>query len=426
MRTTFLLLATAIIVAACGEGTSSPLAFETYEKEADAQNPDGIPAHLTLRFDVPQGEGGTAACIASGIRSLIGASEIARELGMPDEVTLQEVGDRYGTTFTNRMAKGELEGVPAEYMLHITHTYQNAACVRFHIQDGIYGNGGPYEYDAVVRKSDGHVMTQSELVSITQDNVVKLIKKYGTDEQKESSFFEDGSYQFSPDAEGVRLHWATGSHFFQELVIPVEAMEPYLTEEGLLLFTAAPCTDAAPADDAASGQSAEEAASEQPASEVRGELGLFELQGPVKSCKVHNRWDITFTRTFDEQGFWLTYDGKSLKKIYPSGIKRDGQGRIVSGVMDADGNGEDYAYNADGLITTYSYHYFDTIEEDTYTWEDGKLLSKRVEQGGMDAEEPFTETYELVEVDAHGNWTKRIVKVGSDKSTETREITYYE
>lgn len=159
---------------------------------------------------------------------------------------------------------------------------------------------------------------------------------------------------------------------------------------------------------------------------ARGDLGIFELKGPVKSFVFKNQWGET-TRTFDKNGTWLTKDGQSLKQIYQSGIRRDKNGRIVKGIMDSDGNGEEYYYNAKGWITKRTFHYYDTTQEDTYTYDaNGKLLKMRVVEGGLDASEPYTEVYETLATDEFGNWTKRYSKIGSEKSIETRTITYYE
>ena len=83
---------------------------------------------------------------------------------------------------------------------------------------------------------------------------------------------------------------------------------------------------------------------EPPVVKVKGELGLFDLQGPVKSCTLKNQWGKV-SRTFNEQGLWQTYNGKPLSKVYPNGIERDEQGRIVKGKMDSAGNGDEYEYN---------------------------------------------------------------------------------
>ena len=154
---------------------------------------------------------------------------------------------------------------------------------------------------------------------------------------------------------------------------------------------------------------------------VTGELGLFELQGPVKKCTVLNDWG-SVERTFDEQGFWKTHDGKPLSEVYPGGIKRDEYGRIIKGMVDTEGNGEDYSYNKFGKVSKYNSHIYDSIEEDVYTYDDnGNLLKKHVEMGGMDAEEPYDETYTDVVTDDKGNWTSR----KANGEVQKRKIEYY-
>ncbi len=154
---------------------------------------------------------------------------------------------------------------------------------------------------------------------------------------------------------------------------------------------------------------------------VQGELGLFELQGPVKKCTVINEWG-NVVRTFDEKGFWLTHDGKPLSKVYPGGIERDECGRIVKGLLDEEGNGEEYSYNEFGKIVEYRYHYYDSIERDlSFYDENGNLLKKYIEMGGMDAEEPYDETYTDVVTDDKGNWTSR----KANGEVQKRKIEYY-
>ena len=161
---------------------------------------------------------------------------------------------------------------------------------------------------------------------------------------------------------------------------------------------------------------------------VKGELGLFELQGPVKSCTLKNKWGKT-ARTFDEQGMWLTHDGKTLAKVYPSGIERDEQGRILKGKMDANGNGDDYEYYASGKRKRYYFHYDGETTEEVNNYDaDGNLVSVKKTVVSFDSDgEPITETYEILATDEHGNWTKRKVIEGKVvEDTQTRTIVYYE
>lgn len=159
---------------------------------------------------------------------------------------------------------------------------------------------------------------------------------------------------------------------------------------------------------------------------VRGELGLFDLQGPVKECTIVNEWGNT-VRTFDENGFWLTHDGQPLASVYPGGIKRDSEGRIIYGKADEEGNGDEYTYNEIGKVTKYFSHYYDDISTEITTYDkDGNIVKKHFEYGGMDMIEPYDETYRNIDVDKHGNWTKREVKsTDGTTTTQTRKIVYY-
>lgn len=156
----------------------------------------------------------------------------------------------------------------------------------------------------------------------------------------------------------------------------------------------------------------------------KGELGLFDLKGPVRSC----RWNETNeTREFDVNGMWTTYNGKALSRLYTD-IQRDGRGRIISyGEDDAilqyftyDGAGrlkeDTYAYFDDVVINTYYYNRYGMME-----WSESKL-------GGMNEEEAPTYTrYQVEEEDEYGNWTSRTEEyTGSDHPVvRTRTITYY-
>jgi hypothetical protein len=64
----------------------------------------------------------------------------------------------------------------------------------------------------------------------------------------------------------------------------------------------------------------------------------------------------------------------------------------------------------------------DSIEEDVYTYDDkGNLLKKHIEIGGMDAEEPYDETYTEVVTDDKGNWISR----KANGEVQKRVIEYY-
>lgn len=152
-----------------------------------------------------------------------------------------------------------------------------------------------------------------------------------------------------------------------------------------------------------------------------GELGLFELRGKVKQCTWLYAWG-ELVRTFDENGFWLTNDGQDLTSIYTAGVERDGQGRIIKGLMDIDGNGEDYAYNADGSKKSYNYHYFDEVTNETYKYNENGVMTSMAATG-IDGER--NEEYTVTKVDAAGNWIERKTKTIDGDDIQTRKIVYY-
>jgi hypothetical protein len=162
---------------------------------------------------------------------------------------------------------------------------------------------------------------------------------------------------------------------------------------------------------------------------IFGELGLFELRGPVKSCKWTNI-NGTNTKTFNESGMWMTEDGRTISSAFYYGITRDNLGRIVSGQYD-EGGEQSWVYDSQGRRTEFTDIFWDGGETHTYTYDDNDLvLVEYVEMIGMDVEwnENYTLTYSNYVLDDHDNWISRTRRVSNDgsTSTETRVITYYE
>ena len=419
-----LLASLVMMLAACGSSSNAPLTFEMYEKEGDTVTTGGAPVGIRMAIAIPQEDNEKAQGVTSAIREIMAQSQLGKETGAPKEGTLKEVVDDYVQRFLQKVW-GEEYG-PMQCDLFITNGFQNDACIVLHVADGLYGNGGPVEFDVVVRLSDGHIMKQEEMINISNDELQGIIEKALAEGDETPIMLEDGFFISPVAADSCKILWPTGSHFVGEVIVPLSVIEPFLTEEGKGLFSGSAAASQDPASEVAKEETAAETSAEAEKKDVAGELGLFDLQGPVKECVWVNEWGNT-KRTFDEKGFWLTHNGKALTKVYPAGIKRDDKGRIISGRTDSDGNGEDYANNEFGKITKYSYHEYDSIEEDSYTYdENGNLLKGKFEPGGMDAGEPYEETYENIDVDEHGNWTKRKVKCSlGDTSTQTRKITYY-
>lgn len=160
---------------------------------------------------------------------------------------------------------------------------------------------------------------------------------------------------------------------------------------------------------------------------VNGELGIFELSGPVKSCTFRRGSEESVVRTFDRDGFWLTYNGQSINSIYDKGITRDLQGRIIEGRFD--GGFESFVYDARGRIIKYGYLYYDGGNGITYTYGSNGLLEKTVDEPwGMDAEyyDPDTYYYKDYVLDSHGNWIRRFSYTLFSGATENRTIEYFE
>jgi hypothetical protein len=157
-----------------------------------------------------------------------------------------------------------------------------------------------------------------------------------------------------------------------------------------------------------------------------GELGLFELKGHVKSCLWTNAWGSN-TRTYDENGFWLTGDGWSLSSIYPEGIVRDQKKRITTGYFE--GGNESWTIDEKGRKTTYSIVEYDGGEKHTYTYDaNDNVVSEHVEFLGMDVywNEEYNLSYSDWEFDSHGNWVKRTAySTTNGYSQESRIIVYY-
>lgn len=149
----------------------------------------------------------------------------------------------------------------------------------------------------------------------------------------------------------------------------------------------------------------------------RCDLGIFELRGPVKTMKDGQ------TYTFNEKGQWLTVDGRKLSDIYYQ-VVRDKNGRLKE--LNADGYGSvSYTFNSDGLATSISE--YDFGRELTYNKEGDVIKEVQTiapEMGDEEGEEEKTTyTYEIMERDQYGNWTKRKT---NGKEIETRKISYFE
>lgn len=230
----FYVLAAVVLLASCGSN-SKGLVFNNYEKNSEAQSPEGAPASLELTLPIPQGEGELQANVTNAIKKIISHSRLAEELGEPEGESLQAIADNYYERFNEGIVEGDLLGL-CVYHLQITCQYQNPRCVVLHVSDGVYGNGGPREYVRNVRLSDGHLMLFKEFTTMTGNDVLVLARRYGDAETKEAVSDGIEDCWLSPDSAGCRVKVQLGTHFFHDFVVPMESVAPYLTEEGKTLF----------------------------------------------------------------------------------------------------------------------------------------------------------------------------------------------
>ena len=422
MKKVMFLFAVSLMMAACGgKGDVAPLEFESYENTAVGAGPEGGSAGLELKIDIPVGVGELQNKVSAGIREIISQSEVGQELKQPIEGGLKELADALFNYFPVGVAKGDLESSGAiTYHLWIENESQNNEAVFFRVSDGIFSNGSPTVSYKTIRLSDGKLMEDEELQNISGDDIVALVKKYGTSEQKnvDEAFIGPDGY-LCPVDDSCRVLYLEGAHFWNIITVPVNEITKYLTEEGKKLFE---ISDASvPANIQEKEVVAVEPEFSEPVEPGRGELGIFDLRGPVKSCKWKYIHGGSATYTFDKDGFWQTKDGQSIKKMYYAGIKRDKKGRIVMG--DFEFYNETFTYNECGLL----------IEDEcdgctrSITYDaDGYVKEERsVTPPDMGDEEGECETsiynYTILEKDEVGNWTKRKCRQG----TEMRTIEYY-
>lgn len=412
----------ACCLCACKSTTSKQeveelVSFSTYEKTEAITDPDGVPTGMTLGIDIPQGKGGTVDKITNIIRTLITESEIGEQIGAPKEGTLQEVCDDYIDKFKKGIASRDLTPGCA-YHLEVLHGYQTSEYICFHISDGVYGNGGPMEREVVVRLSDERILEQEEIINIPDEELFRLAKKYAPEDQKETAENMESlmSCELVPDEKGCKFHYAAQSiHFFEVMYFPVDDIQQYLTDEGRKIFG---LSDKTETKTATKVKEEEKTVTVEPG---RGELGIFDLRGPVKELTWKYVRGEKDTYGFDKNGFWITKNGKGLKALYINGIERDNLGRIKVGHFDY--YEDSFTYNSQGLVTE---HACDGVVS-KYTYDkDGYLVKEFVsyppdmgDEEGSGEEETFN--YTILEKDDHGNWTKRKCRQG----TETRKIEYY-
>lgn len=214
-----------------------PVEFEIYEKRGDTICANGASTEIWISLDVPKSGGSKQKNVEKAIRELISLSKLAKEIGTPIDGSLKEVADDYINRYLELAAKGDDYGA-IRCDLGVVGGYQNESSVVLHFIDGLYGNGGPQEFDYVVRLSDGHIMQQQEMVLISENKLEEIMNRYITGDF--SADLREG-YHLSPVGfDSCKIIWPIGSHFNGEAIIPISELEPFMTEEGKALFKAKP------------------------------------------------------------------------------------------------------------------------------------------------------------------------------------------
>jgi hypothetical protein len=425
----FAMLCMAVLLASCGEEKNEPagMTFETYVKQAEVTIPndgDEWEQHLNLCIDIPKGDGEAEANVTKGILDIIGRSAVANVLGAPAGSTLQEVADNYAkqltpdfkATFDKRMAAEQYFGT--DLILQVSCIFQNEACVVLFVRDdGIdFDTSSRREY--VVRLSDGHVMTNDEMCTASEEQLLELARKYADESQQLAQIEVEGKYSLSVGAEGLLFH--PDQYWLKEYVIPMEGAGPILTEEGKALLTAAPRYPFAPKAEA-----------------TKGDLPLYELQGPVRQLKEISE-DAVKIYTFDTEGKLVSERyvaesvGMDIDELTYKKTNRDAQGRATERFIFPDDltssrESYTYTYNEAGRLAKALYMLGDhTKAMEAYYYDPQGTLYKNNSLATVsgDVYVSLTEKYFAYEYDEHGNWTARRSTLSDDVSK--REISYYE
>lgn len=177
------------------------------------------------------------------------------------------------------------------------------------------------------------------------------------------------------------------------------------------------------------------------------DLRLFELNGKVKSVNISDSYIFFFDKNGQLESCKVWH---STLEDYQTGLgcERDKQGNIVNLVLPPTWNiGDDefsYTWSEDGFPTkeisipsegceTVSFFTYDkkncslTKKIEAVDAGDGQnvKLGKNDELINYDGE-PTVFTYQVLQTDSHGNWTKRIMKSRESSETEERKIEYYD
>lgn len=401
---------------------NKPLTFEVYEQKAEVTGFSDDPEQeqsLVLALSIPAASGKRQEIITKALIEIIKSTAVARALGEPKGDDIKEVADNYvlklktdfRQLYEDMKSRNDFCG---NLVLRIHCIYQNEACVVFYVEDA----GSSFENDRsielVVRLSDGHVMTNDEIAHIDREDLKRLAKKcLGI--SLEADVELDDKYALSVGPEGLLLN--SDLHYTKEYVIPYEAAEPFLTDEGKMLLTAKRY------DNPEDGK---------PSEPIKGDLALYELRGPVQQLEIVKD-GLVSVFTFDKEGRLtkekhviggdmvfeeLTF-GRTDRDAEGRGAVRhiseiakeintfDEYGRRIK--MDYKVNGrlefaEVYYYNSQGLL--YKMNSLSTVHSKYYSINTTKYFDYKT--------------------DSFDNWTERRSTVSTEGGVEKRNITYYQ
>ena len=159
------------------------------------------------------------------------------------------------------------------------------------------------------------------------------------------------------------------------------------------------------------------------------DLKLFDLRGPVKSCKKGTK-DYYTILNFTESGELTSANSTTDSYQHKYKIHRK-NGKIA-----------EISYNKHDLISGYSdvfitdnnghikeINSWDQDCSDKYTFQrnDNELVTKMIHRNECAVDDIYfyTTNYSDYQFDKYGNWIKRTAKTEYGSNTETRTITYY-
>lgn len=236
-RTIITLLACTVVLSLSAQF----LTFSNYEKALEGTVKGGGTATMNLVLAYPENKNPQDInAMRSAISSIVNESALATEFGQVlTNQPISRMADFYVAAFTRGLRTGATYPM-TYYVLNIVEEYQTERAVTFHVTDGIFGNGGPLAYYRTVRRSDGHVLNNGDLVRMNDGQLRALLRNYF---ECESEFDAEcinnltmSDVRCSILNGGMDILWAVSSHFTQDVIIPHNAIQPYLTEQGRSLF----------------------------------------------------------------------------------------------------------------------------------------------------------------------------------------------